>query len=156
MLKTVRVGTAVLFWLINVWWLGSVVQALRYSLTGTFRVYSVTNEGVTHEAWGLTFSGTTGFALATGYLLAVVASLACTIFARGRLWLTASMVLLAWSLLFAGNSLRMSEWGFLQWWDWLNFAGVGIVIAHAMVNIRNLNTGQSNSAWDRCTRGGAS
>ena len=136
MFTAVRIIGAVLFWMVNLWWYGSAVQALRAMPSGTFRVYSVTNDGVIREAWGLTFRGEQGRWLAIGYLVIVGMALAGSQMTRGWVWLLAALVLVAWSLLFAGNSLWLGQWTPFKWWDWVNFAGVVIVIGHLLMSGR--------------------
>ncbi|MHC5114718.1 MAG: hypothetical protein ACYTGP_09850 [Planctomycetota bacterium] len=129
-MRTARVLVAIPFWIVNLWWLGHVAMALR---NAPFRVYSVNNNGVLHDGWGLTFNGDSGRPLAVAYLVLVVYALIGTVVARGAMWIIAALIVPAWSFLFVGHSLWLSQWGFFQWWDWVNIAGAAIVVAHCVL-----------------------
>jgi hypothetical protein len=124
----------ILFWLIQLWWLGSVLSGLRSTAGGgTFRVLSVRVGDEFHDGWGLSFSGETGEALAAAYIVLIVLALLGVVAARGVMWIACSLVAIAWATLFAGNTIWLAQWSSLQWWDWLNIGGWLIVAAHLSV-----------------------
>lgn len=136
MLRTIRVLIVILFWVIQLWWIGHIVQAIRFAPGGSFRVYSVMNNDVTHVAWGLTFEGAKGLALAIVYLILVICALIGLTMMQRTMWILAALIVFAWGMLFAGNSMWMARWSGLAWWDWVNFAGVVIVIAQIALTSR--------------------
>ena len=136
MLPALRVCVAILFWAVQLWWCGHIVQALRYAGGGSFRIYSVLNNEIRHNAWGLTFTGGPGQALAIVYLVLVVSALIGLVVARKMLWILAAVILLAWAALFAANSLWLLQWKNVEWWDWINYAGFAIVVTQIMLTWR--------------------
>lgn len=119
---------AVLFWLIQLWWLGSVLQGLRSAAGGgTFRVLSIRAGEEVHDGWGLSFSGEPGQALAAAYIVLIIVALLGVVTARGVMWIVCSLVATAWATLFAGNTIWLAQWSSLHWWDWANLGGWMIV-----------------------------
>ena len=135
MLKLTRIAVTALFWVINLWWLGHIVQALRTLPDGTFRVYSVQNADMRLEAKGLTFSGDTGLALAIAYCALIVYALLATTLTRGIMWIGAIIILIAWAAVFAGNSLWLEMWTAFDWWDAVNYGGAIVVLIYAALNV---------------------
>jgi hypothetical protein len=138
---------AIAFWLVQLWWIGSIVRGLQSASDGgTFHVLSASVDGERHDGWGLTFSGEQGQALAITHIVLIAISLLGVSASRGVMWAVSAVVITAWAALFAGNTIWLAQWGPLQWWDWMNIGGGAIVVSRlSLMAPSRLRSGQPSA-----------